>query len=78
MKHIYLVRHGQTDFNLKGIVQGSGVDASINETGLKQAQAFYDNLDRYLLIKFTHQSLKERRSRLLVLLILHHTKLLAS
>ena len=43
MKHIYLVRHGQTDFNLKGIVQGSGVDASINETGLKQAQAFYDN-----------------------------------
>ncbi|MFY0673950.1 MAG: histidine phosphatase family protein [Bacteroidia bacterium] len=43
MKRIYLVRHGQTDFNLRGIVQGSGVDASINETGQQQAQAFYDN-----------------------------------
>jgi probable phosphoglycerate mutase len=43
MKRIYLVRHGQTDFNLRGIVQGSGVDASINQTGQQQAQNFYDN-----------------------------------
>lgn len=40
-KKIYLVRHGQTDFNLKGVVQGSGIDAPINETGKKQAAAFY-------------------------------------
>lgn len=40
-KKIYLIRHGQTDYNLKGIVQGSGVDASLNETGRKQAAAFY-------------------------------------
>ncbi len=39
---IYLVRHGQTDYNLKGIVQGSGVDASLNDTGRAQAQAFFD------------------------------------
>lgn len=38
---IYLVRHGQTDYNLQGIVQGSGVDASLNETGRQQAVAFY-------------------------------------
>ncbi len=33
---------GKTDFNLKGIVQGSGVNSSLNATGLAQAQAFYD------------------------------------
>jgi broad specificity phosphatase PhoE len=36
-----LVRHGQTDYNLKGIVQGSGVDASLNDKGQAQAHAFY-------------------------------------
>ncbi|WP_075350913.1 histidine phosphatase family protein [Algoriphagus marinus] len=40
-KKIYLVRHGQTDFNLKGVVQGSGIDAPINETGIAQANAFF-------------------------------------
>lgn len=40
-KKIYLVRHGQTDFNLKGVVQGSGIDAPINVTGEAQAEAFY-------------------------------------
>lgn len=40
-KKIYLIRHGQTDYNLKGAVQGSGIDAPLNETGRKQAEAFY-------------------------------------
>jgi probable phosphoglycerate mutase len=40
-KKIYLVRHGQTDFNLKGVVQGSGIDAPINDTGIAQANAFF-------------------------------------
>lgn len=40
-KKIYLIRHGQTDFNLKGIVQGSGVDSDLNEKGRQQAEAFY-------------------------------------
>ncbi len=42
-KEIYLVRHGETDFNKKKIIQGSGVDSSLNETGKKQAQAFYQH-----------------------------------
>jgi len=42
IKTIYLVRHGQTDFNLKGIVQGSGIDSDLNATGLLQAQKFYE------------------------------------
>ncbi len=41
-KKVYIVRHGQTDFNARGIVQGSGVDSSLNEKGKAQAQAFYD------------------------------------
>ena len=41
MKEIYLVRHGQTGYNLKGIVQGRGIDTSLNETGKEQAAAFY-------------------------------------
>jgi broad specificity phosphatase PhoE len=41
-KKIYLIRHGQTDYNKKGIVQGSGIDASLNEEGRKQAAAFFD------------------------------------
>ncbi len=41
-KKIYLVRHGQTDFNLQGVVQGSGIDAPINQTGQAQANAFFD------------------------------------
>ncbi|MEM7109576.1 MAG: histidine phosphatase family protein [Bacteroidota bacterium] len=40
-KKIYLIRHGQTDYNLKGIVQGSGIDASLNEKGRRQAAAFF-------------------------------------
>lgn len=41
-KTIYLIRHGQTDFNLKGIVQGSGIDSQLNATGKNQAQLFYE------------------------------------
>ena len=39
---LYLIRHGETDFNLKGIVQGGGVDSDLNETGKRQARAFFE------------------------------------
>lgn len=51
VKKIYLVRHGQTDYNLKGIVQGGTIDASLNGTGRAQAEAFFD---AYRNIKFDH------------------------
>lgn len=41
-KTIYLIRHGETDYNRKGVVQGSGIDAELNEMGQAQADAFYD------------------------------------
>ena len=41
-KEIYIIRHGQTALNAQGIVQGKGIDASLNEFGRKQAAAFYE------------------------------------
>ncbi len=37
-----MIRHGQTDYNLKNIVQGSGVDTDLNEKGRAQAAAFFE------------------------------------
>lgn len=36
--NIYLIRHGQTDYNKNGIMQGAGIDSSLNETGMEQAK----------------------------------------
>ncbi len=41
-KKIFILRHGQTEFNRMGIVQGSGIDANLNEEGRNQAQQFFD------------------------------------
>lgn len=41
-KSIYLIRHGETDFNRRGVVQGSGVDSLLNEWGEAQAAAFFN------------------------------------
>lgn len=38
---IYILRHGQTDYNLQRIVQGRGINSDLNETGLAQAKAFF-------------------------------------
>jgi broad specificity phosphatase PhoE len=40
-KKIYLIRHGQTEFNKKGMVQGSGIDAPLNDEGRVQARKFH-------------------------------------
>lgn len=40
-KLIYLIRHGETEYNKLGIVQGSGVDSDLNETGQQQAFEFF-------------------------------------
>ena len=38
MTELYLIRHGETDYNLQGIVQGRGVNTPLNETGKEQAR----------------------------------------
>lgn len=42
IRELYIIRHGETDFNLQGIVQGRGVNPSLNDTGRQQAELFYD------------------------------------
>ena len=42
-KTIYIVRHGETEYNRQGIIQGSGVNSELNETGRRQARAFYEH-----------------------------------
>ncbi len=41
-KHIFIVRHGETELNRRKIIQGSGVDAPLNATGRKQAHLFFE------------------------------------
>jgi probable phosphoglycerate mutase len=41
-KTIYLIRHGQTDYNIRQVVQGRGVNSDLNETGRQQARLFFD------------------------------------
>ncbi|MCB0643072.1 MAG: histidine phosphatase family protein [Phaeodactylibacter sp.] len=41
-KEIYIIRHGETELNRLNIVQGSGVDAALNEKGHQQARAFFE------------------------------------
>ncbi|SFO68419.1 probable phosphoglycerate mutase [Algoriphagus ornithinivorans] len=60
-KKIYLVRHGQTDFNLRGVVQGSGIDAPINETGRAQAKAFYEAYQNIAFDQVYHTALIRTR-----------------
>jgi len=39
---LYIMRHAQTEYNKKGIIQGSEVDSDINKTGESQASLFYN------------------------------------
>jgi len=41
-KELFIIRHGETDLNKQGIVQGRGVDPPLNELGRKQALQFYN------------------------------------
>jgi broad specificity phosphatase PhoE len=41
-KELYIIRHGETDFNRQGIVQGRGVNTSLNTLGKEQARLFYE------------------------------------
>ncbi|MBV6438673.1 MAG: histidine phosphatase family protein [Haliscomenobacteraceae bacterium CHB4] len=62
---LYILRHGETEYNRLGIVQGSGVDTELNDTGHEQARAFFENyqeVDFQLivtsLLQRTHQTVR--------------------
>ena len=39
---LYIIRHAETEYNRKGIIQGSEVDSDINDKGDIQAMSFYE------------------------------------
>ena len=39
---LYIIRHAETEYNRKGIIQGSEVDSDINDIGESQANSFYE------------------------------------
>ncbi len=41
-KTLYIVRHGQTELNKRGIIQGRGMNTDLNDEGRKQAVQFFD------------------------------------
>ncbi len=57
MKHVFFIRHGETDNNKFHRLQGRGVDASINEAGREQANAIAEALKDYPIEKVVVSSL---------------------
>ena len=39
---LYIIRHGETEYNRQNIIQGSGVDSELNKIGRKQARLFFE------------------------------------
>lgn len=65
-KTFYIIRHGETDLNKAGIVQGRGMNTDLNATGRKQGEAFYKAyknipFDKIYtsVLKRTHQTVKQ-------------------
>lgn len=42
VKNIYIIRHGQTDFNVRQVVQGRGINSDLNDKGILQAKLFFE------------------------------------
>lgn len=64
-KSIYLIRHGETDLNRKGVVQGSGVDSTLNEWGEAQAAAFFNAYQHVPFDKIYTSALQRTRQSVL-------------
>lgn len=45
--HLFIIRHGETEFNRQQMVQGRGVDAALNHTGVLQAEKLAVRLDEH-------------------------------
>ena len=62
MTKIYIVRHGKTDWNVQGIMQGS-VDISLNEEGIKQVKEMSKTIDLSSIDICMCSPLKERKKQ---------------
>jgi broad specificity phosphatase PhoE len=57
-KVLYIVRHGETELNKNGIVQGRGIDSDLNDTGRAQARSFYEHYKKVPFDKIYVSSLR--------------------
>ena len=62
---LYLIRHGETEYNKLGLIQGSEVDSDLNEIGIQQSDLFYDfykhiNIEKIYIsgLKRTYQTVR--------------------
>lgn len=50
-RRLWIIRHGETDFNRQSLVQGRGINSPLNKLGQAQAAAFYE---QYASVAFDH------------------------
>lgn len=58
MKHIFIIRHGETDNNKHHLLQGRGINASINAKGQEQAECISNALKDIPVDKIVVSSLR--------------------
>lgn len=58
VKRLLIARHGETDYNLKGLLQGRSIDAPLNKTGWTQAEKLSSYLTNYTADKLYSSSLQ--------------------
>ncbi len=57
-KILFIARHGETDYNKNKLLQGRGIDAPLNSTGILQAGLLADYLNNYPIECVVSSSLK--------------------
>ena len=57
MKYVYVIRHGETEYNKSHLMQGRGINASLNSTGKEQAKRIADFLKDSSITKIVSSSL---------------------
>lgn len=73
--NIYLARHGQTEYNRRNQLQGRGIDASLNDTGRRQARAIAEHLKGVSLDRIFCSSLKRSRETAKLVAQMHDLEL---
>jgi probable phosphoglycerate mutase len=58
MKHLFIIRHGETEYNKTHRMQGRGIDASLNHKGREQARLVSDFFEEKPITKIITSSLK--------------------
>ncbi|MAO64018.1 MAG: histidine phosphatase family protein [Balneola sp.] len=58
MKQLFIIRHGETDNNKAGIIQGRSLDASINDLGRMQAEAIREAMEPFEIQKIIASGLR--------------------